>query len=443
MMRYFRILLIVSILLSTLFFNSCFRSSKQNVDKEPPRVNLPKLLYNINIDSLEISVGWVRNGQFLSNILESYRVDYQTIDILATKYRYVFDSRKLKAGNAYTMMFKPGKQPKPLYLVYEINATDYAIYSLADSIYVKIGHKELEKRIESAKGVITSSLWNAMVDGGYDANLSGALSEIYAWTIDFFGIQRNDSFEIIYERHYVEGKPIGFGKIISARFTHYGKDMFAFRFEQDGQADYFDEAGQSLMRAFLKAPLKYSRISSTFTNSRYHPVLKICRPHHGVDYAAPSGTPVFSIGEGTVVKKGFQAGGGGNYLYIKHNGVYTTAYMHLKAFAKGIGNGSRVSQGQLIGYVGSTGLSTGPHLDFRVFRNNTPINPLTMESPPAKPVEKKYLEKYLLEIRGQQELLDSVQNGNTAILKRFSDSIFHVKDSVPVSDNTAPAQAVK
>jgi murein DD-endopeptidase MepM/ murein hydrolase activator NlpD len=193
----------------------------------------------------------------------------------------------------------------------------------------------------------------------------------------------------------------------------------------------------------LKAPLKYSRISSTFTNSRYHPVLKISRPHHGVDYAAPSGTPVFSIGEGTVVKKGFQAGGGGNYLYIKHNGVYTTAYMHLKAFAKGIGNGSRVSQGQLIGYVGSTGLSTGPHLDFRVFRNNTPINPLTMESPPAKPVEKKYLEKYLLEIRGQQELLDSVQNGNTAILKRFSDSIFHVKDSVPVSDNTAPAQAVK
>lgn len=442
-MRYFRILLIVSILLSTVVFNSCFRSTKQNVDKEPPIVNLPRLLYNINIDSLEISVGWVRNGQFLSNILESYRVDYQTIDILATKYRYVFDSRKLKAGNAYTMMFKPGKQPKPVYLVYEINATDYAIYSLADSIYVKIGHKELEKRIESATGVITSSLWNAMVDGGYDANLSGALSEIYAWTIDFFGIQRNDSFEIIYERHYVEGKPIGFGKIISARFNHYGKDMFAFRFEQDGQADYFDETGQSLMRAFLKAPLKYSRISSTFTNSRYHPVLKISRPHHGVDYAAPSGTPVFSIGEGTVVKKGFQAGGGGNYLYIKHNAVYTTAYMHLKAFAKGIGNGSRVSQGQLIGYVGSTGLSTGPHLDFRVFRNNTPINPLTMESPPAKPVEKKYLEKYLMEIRGQQELLDSVQNGNTTILKHYSDSIFNVKDTVSAAGSTALPQSVK
>ncbi len=398
-------LLVAVLILQLSLLSGCFRSNKQVDDLEPKVENVPKLMFNINIDSLEISKEWIRNGQFLSNILESYGVDYQTIDILASKYRFVFDSRKLKAGNSYTMIFKPGKKRTPLYLVYEINATDYAIYSLIDSVHIRIGRKELETRIETASGIITSSLWNAMVDGGYDANLAVAMSEIYAWTVDFFGIQRNDNFELIYERQYVEGKPIGVGHILSARFNHYGKDLWAFRFEQDSLADYFDETGQSLMRAFLKAPLKYNRISSTFSNSRYHPVLKISRPHHGVDYAAPSGTPVFSIGEGHIVKKGFQAGGGGNYLYIKHNSVYTTAYMHLKSFAKGITNGSRVSQGQLIGYVGSTGLSTGPHLDFRVFKNGTPINPLTMESPPAKPVNRKYLEKYLQLVSEQQDLM--------------------------------------
>lgn len=379
------------------------------MDDEPaPIVNIPKILYDINIDSLETSQGWVRNGQYLSNILEPYKVDFQIIDKLAKDFRYVFDSRKLKAGNKYTMIFKPGKKHEPLFMVYEINATDYAIYSLTDPVTIKLGHKDVERRIESAKGIITSSLWNSMVDNGYDPNLSAALSEIYAWTIDFFGIQRNDHYEVIYERLYVEGKPIGFGKILSANFNHYGKDHFAFQFTQDSIRDFFDENGLNLMRAFLKAPLKFSRISSTFTNSRYHPVLKISRPHHGVDYAAPSGTPVFSIGEGTVVKKGFQAGGGGNYLYIRHNGTYTTAYMHLKGFASGITNGSRVSQGQLIGYVGSTGLSTGPHLDFRVFRGGTPINPLTMESPPAKPVATKHIERFKTLVDEQLPLLRNV-----------------------------------
>jgi len=160
--------------------------------------------------------------------------------------------------------------------------------------------------------------------------------------------------------------------------------------------DYFDEKGQSLRRAFLKAPLKYSRISSHFSHGRYHPILKYTRPHHGVDYAAPAGTPVYSIGQGVVTRKGFQGGGAGNFLYIKHNATYTTAYMHLQKFASGIKEGSRVSQGQLIGYVGSTGLSTGPHLDFRFFMNGKPVNPLKVESPPAVPVEAKNMPAFQL-----------------------------------------------
>jgi len=400
-------ILIVLFIVASLH-TACFKSRKLIEKEEVIPVNLPKILYDINIDSLEISHGWVRNGQFLSNILEAYRVDYEVIDKLAKEYRHVFDTRKIKAGNSYTVIFKPGKRLIPVFFVYEINATDYAIFSLTDSINIKLGHKDLEIKIENAHGVITSSLWNAMIDNGYDPNLSGELSEIYAWTIDFFGIQKNDQFEVIYERLYVEGKPIGFGNILSARFNSSGKDHFAFRFEQNDESDYFDETGQSLMRAFLKAPLKYSRISSTFSNNRFHPVLKISRPHHGVDYAAPMGTPVFAIGEGVITKKGFQATGGGNYLYIKHNGIYTTAYMHLNGFAKGISNGSHVSQGQLIGYVGRTGLATGPHLDFRFFKNSQAVNPLTIESPPAKPVERKNLEQYLKLVGEQQKLLSKV-----------------------------------
>ena len=174
-----------------------------------------------------------------------------------------------------------------------------------------------------------------------------------------------------------------------------GRDYFAIPFEQDGKLTFFDENGNSLQKSFLKAPLTYSRISSGFSNNRYHPVLKRYRAHHGVDYAAPTGTPVKTIGDGVVVKKAYQANGGGNYVTIKHNSVYTTTYMHLSKFAKGIQPGKRVQQGDVIGYVGSTGLATGPHLDFRVYQNGSPINPLKMNSPPKEPVSKENMPQYI------------------------------------------------
>jgi murein DD-endopeptidase MepM/ murein hydrolase activator NlpD len=179
-----------------------------------------------------------------------------------------------------------------------------------------------------------------------------------------------------------------------ASFNHGNKDLYAFYFEQNGKGDYFDLEGNSLQRTFLKAPLRYSRISSGFSNSRLHPVLKIRRPHHGVDYAAPTGTPVYTVGDGVVIQKGYQKSGGGNYIKIKHNGTYTTVYMHLNGFAKGIKVGQHVKQGDLIGYVGSTGLATGPHLDFRFYRNGSAINPLKVESPPSKPVEEANREAF-------------------------------------------------
>jgi len=243
------------------------------------------------------------------------------------------------------------------------------------------------------------------------------LSDIFAWTIDFFAIQKGDRFRVIYDEQFVDSTSIGIGEIYAVQFDHYSEPNYAFRFLQDDRYDYFDEKGTSLRKAFLKAPLKFSRISSRFSSGRMHPVLRIRRPHHGVDYAAPKGTPVMSIGDGTVVAKAYQKGGGGNYLKIKHNSVYTTTYMHLSGYAKGIASGSRVKQGQVIGYVGATGLATGPHLDFRVAKNGSLVDPLKVKAPPVEPVKEENMARYnqvkdsllneLLKISWEQMLAES------------------------------------
>jgi murein DD-endopeptidase MepM/ murein hydrolase activator NlpD len=221
-----------------------------------------------------------------------------------------------------------------------------------------------------------------------------ALADVYAWTIDFYGLQKGDNFTVTYEEVYVEQKMIGIDKILASRFQHNGKDFFAYRFEQNGKGEFFDEKGQSLQRSFLKAPLKFSRISSRFSKSRMHPILRIARPHYGVDYSAPKGTPVVALGDGRVQEVTYK-GGYGKFVSIRHNSVYTTTYAHLSGYARGIKAGMHVSQGQVIGYVGSTGLSTGPHLDFRVYKNGSPTDPLRMESPPAKPVEAANMNNFL------------------------------------------------
>jgi murein DD-endopeptidase MepM/ murein hydrolase activator NlpD len=407
---------LVILLFAVVAIASCTGRKDQKTEEAeiiPPE---PVIMYDMVVDSFNVIQGIVRPNQFLADLLLGYNVEYAAIDMIAREYRSVFDVRRIKAGNPYTLLCLPDSGYTAKYFIYEIDYTQFVVFSLQDSIFARRGVKEVEKRIETAVGVIESSLWNAMAGNGYDVNLAISLSEIYAWTVDFFGIQKNDRFEIIYEQLYVEDKAVGLGKVLAARFNHYGKDQFAFYFEQDSMGDYFDEKGQSLQRAFLKAPLKFSRISSHFSKSRYHPVLKYHRPHHGVDYAAPSGTPVYAIGQGVVTRKGYQGGGAGNYLYIKHNSVYTTAYLHLKSFAKGISEGTKVTQGQLIGYVGSTGLSTGPHLDFRFFKNGSPVNPLKVESPPAKPVEEKNMTAYMDKVSRMMEDLKKLNSETEPIM---------------------------
>ena len=305
----------------------------------------------------------------------------------------VFDVRKVRAGQPCALLTDMDSTATPRYFIYEISAKEYAVFDLTTNEVTRGAHPS-EWRERVCGGMVESSLWNAMVTSDASPQLAVMLSHIFGWTIDFFGIQKGDEFRLIYQQEYVEDRPINNFHICAASFCASDSLYYAIPFVQEGEELFYNEKGNSLEGAFLKAPLDYYRISSRFTNSRYHPVLKRYRAHHGVDYAAPTGTPVYAIGSGKVIDKGFQANGGGNYVKIRHNSTYTTTYMHLSRFAKGLKVGDMVAQKEVIGYVGSTGLSTGPHLDFRVYENGKPINPLSIKSQPKKPISEANREAF-------------------------------------------------
>ncbi len=344
------------------------------------------LLFGIPRDPYEVVDSEVESGQSLSVLLSSNGVSAARIDVLDRTPGDIFDPRSIRAGHDYHLFFTADSLRNLDYMVYQESRICYVVFDLRrDSITVSRFCKDVEVKRLSGGGQINSSLWNCMVDNGMSPGLAMELSEIYAWSIDFFGLRKGDSFKVIYDESFVDSTSVGAGMIWGAVFTHSGKDYYAIPFKQGKKISYWDENGNSLRKNLLKAPLKYSRISSRFSNGRLHPVLRIVRPHHGVDYAAPSGTPVVAVADGTVVSCGW-GGGGGNSVKIRHSGGLQSGYLHLKGYAKGIRTGVHVSQGQLIGYVGSTGLSTGPHLDFRLWKGGKPIDPLKAPTEPAEPI---------------------------------------------------------
>jgi murein DD-endopeptidase MepM/ murein hydrolase activator NlpD len=402
-------LLTIFIILATVcLFKTDPEHTTSDIERLPTIESyIPTLLYGINVDSMLITREKIKRNEFLADILLRHRVDYPTIDKLARETKPVYDVRKLRHGNYYTVLSTNDSLPKAKYFIYEISPVEYVKYTLSDSVFAYLGFKEVETRLETATGIINSSLWNAMIDNNTDPNLANELSEIFAWTIDFFGIQKGDSYKVIYENRYVDGERIGIGRVHAAAFNHWGADNLAFYFIQDSVGDYFDEQANSLRRTFLKAPLRYRRISSGFSYSRMHPILRYRRPHLGVDYAADHGTPVMSVGDGIVEFARWDNGGGGRAVKIKHNGTFTTLYMHLSKYGKGIKSGVKVKQGQVIGYVGSSGMSTGPHLDFRFYRNGKPVDPLKVESPPAEPVDSLHLQRFH---REKQRWIDALND---------------------------------
>jgi murein DD-endopeptidase MepM/ murein hydrolase activator NlpD len=405
--RFIEIVLLLSLACLIIYIAATFlrpvkRLSEDNYFPEP------RIEFGIVVDSFYVYKGEIQPDDNLSSILSRYQIDENTIEKLNKASDSVFDARKIRAGNRYTVLCTNDKQRKALYFIYEPSDTSYIVYTLKDSLNVYARQKNVKVKTIEASGKISGSLWNSFSSLKIDPNLAISLSEIFQWTIDFYAIREGDQFKVEYDQLYVDNKSIGLGHIHSAWFYHNGKPYYAFKFNDNGTISYYDEKGNSLKRGFLKAPLKFSRISSRFSNNRFHPVLRIWRPHHGVDYAAPRGTPVHAIGNALITQAGF-TGGGGKTIRLKHAASFETTYMHLSGFAAGIRKGAHVNQGQVIGYVGSSGLATGPHLDFRVYRGGVAIDPLKLISPPGVPVSKQNLSNYLKQIIVKKTKLDGLK----------------------------------
>jgi murein DD-endopeptidase MepM/ murein hydrolase activator NlpD len=317
----------------------------------------------------------------------------QEIEDVTRNSKDVFDVRKIRTGNSYILFCNRDSAAKLSYFVYEHDPTTCYVFSFNDSLNITAYRKTIKSEIKYASGTIETSLWDAMINGGLHPTLAVSLSEVFAWTVDFFGLQKGDNFKIIYEELSIDGKTLGSARIYGAQFNRSGTSITAVPFIQGETESFFDADGNSLRKAFLKAPLQFSRISSHFSSGRMHPILRIVRPHFGVDYAAPIGTPVHAIGDGRIISATNQ-GGAGRMVKIQHNSVYATAYMHLSRFGDGISAGRVVKQGDIIGYVGSSGLSTGPHLDFRFYKNGSPVDPLRVEAPPVEPISAENKAKF-------------------------------------------------
>jgi len=350
--------------------------------------------------------GVVKNGETFTGLMTRLGMESKDAYMISQLCDSVFDVRKMRAGNTVSAYYDSLTNALN-YIVYNDDKVRRTIFRCTDSMAVWTAEKTINHSRKYADVAISSSLWNDMRAAGGSPLLILKLSDIYAWTVDFFGLQKDDRFRLIYDQSDVDGELLSVDTIYFARFTRDTLDLYAVMFDQKDSGNvYWNEKGESMRKAFLKAPLQFKRISSGFSYARKHPVTGQVKAHTAVDYAAPTGTPVVALGDGTVISAGW-AGGGGNTIKIRHNSVYTTGYLHLSRFASGIKAGVHVQQGQVIGYVGMTGTATGPHLDFRVWQNGTPINPLTLESPSAEPLKEEFraqfdstFRAYLVEMEG-------------------------------------------
>lgn len=330
--------------------------------------------------------GVVQPGETFSSLLREYLSPRQISD-LAERSRKVFPLSQLRAGQPYSLSLQDDSLVS---FIYDIDREhQLSIRCEGEGCDVDRVPIPYTMQTETIYGTISSSLFEAVASSNESAELAVALADIFAWDIDFIrDIQEGDAFSALVEKRYRDGQPAGYGRILAAEFNNQGKPYQAILF-QDGNnpPQYYTPDGKGMRKAFLKAPLNFSRISSGYTKNRFHPVLRVWRPHLAIDYAAPTGTPVRTVADGTVIKRSYDRSNG-NLVRVRHANGYETTYIHLNKFAKDLKVGKRLKQGDLIGYVGSTGIATGPHLDFRMFKDGRPINPATVKSTTADPVSK-------------------------------------------------------
>lgn len=405
--------------LIVLVVSSCNRTKtpKPEVIEQDTVIIPSEIAYGFVLDSFKVCTDTVLPNTTLSHLLAPYGVSQWYINTAA---ELAADSavglKYVSTGTPVLMLQKKQDTvPNLLFAVYPKNEVEYVIFDFTDSVTVSLKSKphSLKQKVLTGEIVANSNLTLALNRQLKNINMTGAIAEeisgLFAWTIDFFKLHPGDEFKVIYDEKSVEGEPYDVGKVKYAYFKHQGKPYYSFYYEFDSinkTGGVFDENGKEMKRLFLMAPVKYSRISSSFTNRRFHPVQKRWKSHLGTDYAAPTGTPIWSTADGYVIAAAYTRGNG-NYVKVKHNDTYTTQYLHMTGFAKGIRKGVKVSQGQVIGYVGSTGLATGPHVCYRFWKNGKQINHRAEKFPASTPMPDSLLPAYLKYIKPYKNLLDS------------------------------------
>jgi murein DD-endopeptidase MepM/ murein hydrolase activator NlpD len=375
----------------------------------------PKELFGMVVDSMQVVEEKIKPNENLSKILSFYNVSRNVISNLAEKSKEVFDLQRITAHSKYTLFCSKDSIKKAHYFIYEPNQYEYIVCDLNEEGSIEKYLRKIDTVQSSIGGIIENSLFESMTKSGAQPEFAYDLAEVFKWQIDFYKIQKGDRFKVVFEEIKVEGKSVGTGKILGALFNHNGEDFYAISFDQGNGAEYFDGNGKNLQKAFLKAPLKFSRISSKFSLNRFHPVQKRYKAHLGTDYAAPTGTPIQSVGDGVVLEAKY-ASGNGNYVKIRHDETYTTQYLHMSRIAAGMKKGRSVQQGETIGYVGSTGLASGPHLCFRFWKNGVQIDALKVKIPPTEPVKDDLREAFEIEKQKMVSTLDSIPFENNYYL---------------------------
>ena len=373
--------------------------SRTEEDREDVAVQEPvvEMRFGFPADQWTITDDTVRQGDYLGTILNRYGVPMSQVDKIARISDSV-DYTRISVGRPYSVFSSPDDTARVAKIfVYENSSLMFTVFDFRDSVDVFRKYHDVDTVVCTASGRISSSLWNVLDSKGYDWDLAVGMSQVWAWTVDFYALQKDDWFKVIFEEYRVGGEMVRIGKVLAGVFSHNGKERWAIPFVNDSVSEFFDTCGQSIRKTFMKAPLKFTRISSRYTNSRMHPIHHVPKAHLAVDFSAPMGTPIYAASDGRITIRQY-GNGSGNYVKIRHNSIYETVYMHLSKFGK-YNVGDYVHQGDVIGYVGSTGWSTGPHLHYEVHENGKKINPLNFDPPTAEPVDSANIERFNREKR--------------------------------------------
>ena len=419
---------IVFLLITIIVFTSCKEDKPETIDEFITEVE-PKIVYEFGykLDDYKVINDTIKKGESFGEILDRHHVDYPIINKIASKVKDTFDVRRVRAGKPYTILAAKDSTEKAQVFIYKNNKSMATVIAFNDSIIQSYTYrKKIIIEEKEAHGKIYSSFSQSMDSLHINPNLTNKVADIYAWTLDFFKLQKGDTFKLIYEEKFIDDSTfVGYGEVKAALFNHNGKDLYAYRFVPDakkGIVEYYDEEGNMLRRQFLKSPIQFQyRISSRYNLKRKIALYGKVKAHKGTDFAANYGTPIMATASGTVTESAYRKRGNGHYVKVKHNNTYTTQYLHMSR--RNVKRGQFVKQGDIIGYVGSTGSSSGNHVCYRFWKHGRQVDPFKQKLPAAAPLKKSLKPTFLAHISPLKEQLEKIEKLNSLDFKVDSNDI--------------------